>query len=218
MKFFTKSTRLLLALALLGLLFVPGVARSTAVTAQQPIYVGIPRERFEFVTAAQQNSQWCWAASIQMVLNYYGVNINQSQIVARTYGSGPMGQLPDWPGSFEAITRNLNNWSFDNNGTPYVVTATLGGGPPTPAILLEELNNQRPVILAYRSGPNSGHAVVVTAASFVPTMYGPMIQSIIVRDPYPTLANIQNRGRVEYPGAALAQVMTAYWYVRVNRR
>lgn len=213
-----RFTTVCLVLVVLGFAVAIPKRQSHAQQFQQPVYVGIPRERVEFVAAAQQNSQWCWAASIQMVLNYYGVNINQSQIVARSYGVGPTGQLPDWPGSFQTITNNLNNWSVDNNGTPYIVTARLGGGAPTPAILLEELNNQRPVIVAYMSSPTSGHAVVVTAASYTLSPYGPIVQSIIVRDPFPTAENIQSRGRREYPGIALAQVMTAYWYVRVHRR
>lgn len=215
---FPKLTKFFPIVLVLGLAVAPSLRKSQAETVQPAVYVGIPREQFEFVASAQHNSQWCWAASIQMVLNYYGVNINQAQIVARSYGVGPMGQLPDWPGSFQTITANLNNWSIDNNGTPYVVTAFLGGGAPTPAILLEELNNRRPVIVAYQSGPNSGHAVVITAASYTPSPYGPIVQSIIVRDPFPTPENVQNRGRREYPGAALAQIMSAYWYVRVQRR
>jgi hypothetical protein len=183
----------------------------------QPQYVGIPRNEFEFYAAAQQNSQWCWAASIQMVLNYYGVSIGQQQIVGRTYGTDPYGRLPNWSGSFQAITANLNNWSIDNNGAPYVVQASVYPGAPTPAYLLRELQDKHPVMIGYASGPQSGHAVVITAASYIPSPQGPMIQSLIVRDPWPSPANVQNRGRVEYPGAALAQYIQAHWYVRVQK-
>ena len=69
------------------------------------------------------------------MLNYYGVNISQEQIVARTYGMNAYGQLPDWPSRLETITTNLNNWSIDNTGRTYVVRATLNWGAPTPAIL-----------------------------------------------------------------------------------
>lgn len=188
--------------------------------AAQPQYVGIPRNEFEFYAAAQQNSQWCWAASIQMVLNYYRVSINQKQIVARTYGVDPYGRLPNWSGSFQAITANLNNWSVDNSGDPYVVRATLYPGAPTPAYLLRELQEQHPVMIGYASGPSSGHAVVITAASYSPSPQGPIIHTLIVRDPWPSSTNVQNRGRVEYPGASLAQYIQAHWYVRVqkNRR
>lgn len=187
------------------------------ITAQQAKYVGIPSGTMSYYAAAQMRTQWCWAASIQMVLNGYGVNINQEQIVARTYSRDPYGNLPNWPGSFQAIHQNLNNWGIDNNGNRYRVTASIGMGAPTPSILVRELSNGRPVIIGYRSGPNSGHAVVVTAVSYVESWNGPIIQSIIVRDPWPNRSNIQNRGRIEYPGAVLASNIQAYWYVRVRR-
>ncbi len=183
---------------------------------QQPQYVGIPSAQMNFVAAAQNNSQWCWAASIQMVLNYYGVSISQEQIVARTYGVDPYGNLPNWAGSFQAITANLNNWNVDNFGNHYSVMASLNWGAPSPAVLLQELSQGRPVIVGYSSGPSTGHAVVITAASYIPSASGPIIQSVVARDPWPSPQNIQTAGRVEYPGAQFGSLMQAYWYVRVQ--
>lgn len=179
--------------------------------------VGIPSGAMDFVAAAQQGSQWSWAATIQMVLGYHGVAITQQQIVARTYGTDVWGNLPDWGGSIEAITANLNNWSFDNYGQRYAVAATLNWGAPAPDVLIEELRNQSPVIISYRTGPNFGRAVVVTAATFSRTMLGTVIHSVVVRDPWPSAANVVNRGRNEYDGASLAQQITAHWFISVTR-
>jgi hypothetical protein len=33
----------------------------------QPTYTGIPTIQFNYVAAAQQRDEWCWAASIQMI-------------------------------------------------------------------------------------------------------------------------------------------------------
>lgn len=186
------------------------------VLGQQVIYSGIPSNNFNYFTSGQRNSNWCWAASLQMIFNYYGVNITQEQIVARTYGVDPYGRLPNWTGSFQAITSNLNNWSVDNFGRRYAVGATLTWGAPTPAYLVQELSAQRPVLIGYSSGPGSGHAVVVTACSYIPTQNGPYIQSIIVRDPWPSPQNISTNGRVEYPGQNLANLIQAHWYIRVQ--
>jgi hypothetical protein len=201
--------------------FLVMLALSSAVLGQypyppQPQYVGIPSTQMNYFAASQRNSQWCWAASIQMVLNYYGIAISQEQIVARTYGTDPFGRLPNWGGSFHAITANLNNWSIDNRGRPYTVMASLNWGAPAPAILLQELSQGRPVIVGYRSGPNSGHAVVITAASFIQSRMGPIVQSVVVRDPWPSQQNIRNSGRIEYPGSQIASLMQAYWYIRVQ--
>lgn len=179
-------------------------------------YVGIPSEQLNYIASSQQNSQWCWAASIQMVFGYYGVNITQSQIVSRTYGTDYWGNLPDWPASFQTIHANLNNWSIDNNGQYYEVSAEMGMGTPTPAFLVEELTNGRPLILGYNTG-QGGHAVVVTALSYYPTVYGPQVQTIIVRDPWPSYNNIQTLGRIEYDALSLATNTQAYWSIRIKR-
>ncbi len=205
------------------LLALAGIA-SPAAQAQyysyqpQAQYVGIQSSKMNFYAASQRNSNWCWAASIQMVLNYYGVDISQEQIVARTYGSDPYGRLPNWAGSFPAITANLNNWNVDNAGNPYVVASSMNWGAPTPSVLLRELSQGHPVLAGYRSGPGSGHAVVITAASFLQTRSGPVIASVVVRDPWPSPENVGNYGRVEYPGAQFASVIEAYWYIRAQVR
>ncbi|HLZ87134.1 MAG TPA: papain-like cysteine protease family protein, partial [Puia sp.] len=140
------------------------------------------------------------------------------QIVARSYGVDPAsGDLPDWPGSFQTITANLNNWSIDNSGLRYVVQAGFSYGAPSPAYLIQELSAQRPILVAYMPSPSSGHAVIITGCSFIPTSSGPLIQSIVVRDPWPSDENIQNDGRVEYPAAMLGSRITACWIVRVFR-
>lgn len=182
----------------------------------QPTYVGIPSENFNYFASAQNNSNWCWAASLQMIFNYYGINITQEQIVQRSYGVDPYGNLPNWTGSFEVITANLNNWNVDNTGRQYQVTSALYWGAPSPIYLINELAAQRPVLIGYKSGPNSGHAVVITAASYIQTYAGPQIQSIVVRDPWPSPQNITTLGRNEYSGLALANLIQAHWYIRIQ--
>jgi hypothetical protein len=183
-----------------------------------PQTVGIPEPMMNFFAATQIGSQWCWAASIQMVLQRYGVHISQQRIAARSYGTDQFGRPPDWPGSWQVITANLNNWDLDEaTGTPYRVGCQFGLGPPPPMVLLTELSFGFPLILAYRSGPSSGHAVVITGASFYPTPMGPNIVAVTVRDSWPSPENIATRGRREYPAAQFAQVMQSYWIVRVQR-
>ncbi|SIS63791.1 papain-like cysteine protease family protein [Chryseobacterium gambrini] len=184
--------------------------------AQTPVYVGIASNNFNYFAVDQHQTNWCWAASLQMIFNYYGVSIAQEQIVQRSFGADPYGQLPNWAGNFPVITANLNNWSIDNNGHYYQVSASLNYGAPTPQYLIQELAAQRPVLIGYKSGPSSGHAVVITACSYIQTAYGPMIQSIVVRDPWPTPQTIASNGRMEYFGSSLASVIDVHWYIRIQ--
>ncbi|MFC5049227.1 C39 family peptidase [Rubritalea spongiae] len=177
--------------------------------------VGIPSHQMQWIASSQRNTQWCWATSIQMILNYYGVAINQEQIVQRTYGVHPNGQLPNWGGSFENMTANLNNWNVDNMGKRYAVSAVFGHGIPNHNIILKELAHGRPILLAYRH-QGGGHAVVLTAATYMQTPQGNQVRSLIVRDPWPNITNRMNRGRVEYNAAQFIQSVQHYWFVRVN--
>jgi len=207
---------LLLIIFLISLTALVNAQSFPSQPSQYPQYVGIPSARMNYYAAAQGLNQWCWAASIQMVLNYYGVDITQAQIVERTFGRLPWGGLPNQAGDPRVITDNLNNWSIDNRGRPYIVRCILGQGAPNANILIRELSQQRPVIVGYTSGPQSAHAVVITAVSYINSPRGPIIQTIVVRDPWPSPEHIRSMGRVEYPGAVLANRMQHYWYVNVT--
>jgi Papain-like cysteine protease AvrRpt2 len=177
-------------------------------------YVGIPTTQFNFSASAQQQDEWCWAASIQMILNYYGIPATQQEIVTRTYG------IPvDQPGSDAAITSALSGLGRTIGGQVRTIRSTGQSGPPPPAILLNQLSQKHPILLTFATGPNSGHAVVVTAASFIVGPGGPQITSLVIRDPWPSQQTIATDGRVEISGQSLAtfaQSIRGYWMVNVN--
>ncbi|MBV8630134.1 MAG: C39 family peptidase [Silvibacterium sp.] len=187
---------------------------TAAVPALAQQYVGISTGQFNYFAAAQQQNEWCWAASVQMILNYYGIPASQQEIVTRTYG------VPvDAPGSDAAISSALNGLGRTVGGQVHTIRSSSGPGLPPPAVLIDELNQQHPILIAFMSGPNSGHAVVVTAASFVSTPMGPQVVSLVVRDPWPTPYTIATEGRVEIAGPSLAQfaqTVRGYWLVRVE--
>lgn len=187
---------------------------SQTTLAQKIYYVGIPGTKLNYVSATQEKAQWCWAASIQMVLNYYNIDINQRQIVERTYGKNIYGELPNWAASVQTIHSNLNNWSVDNKGKNYIVNAQFGTGAPEPFFLIQELSQHRPVIIGYQSD-FGGHAVVVTALSYYKTAMGPVIRSIIVRDPLPGNCEPGKKGRIEYEASSLADRIIGHWFIRV---
>lgn len=182
---------------------------------QQPIEVGIPSHTMNYFASLQNNSNWCWAASIQMILNYYRINIDQEDIVRRSYGTDPYGNLPNWQGSPQIITANLNNWNIDKSGKKYTVQSVLYNGAPLPSYLINELLNGRPVLVGYKSSSSGGHAVVITAVSYINTFNGPVIQTITVRDPWPSSENVANKGKVVYAGLNFANMIMQHWYVRV---
>ncbi len=190
--------------------------RMAAAKYDDAVYVGIQPDTFRYFASPQHNSNWCWAASLQMIFNYYGIDITQEQIVARSYGLNSNGPLPNCTGNWEVITANLNNWSVDNDGRQYIVRAVFNPGPPDPNYLIEQLSLKRPILIGYQSGPNSGHAVVITGCSYTEGYYGPVIQSIVVSDPWPSDYNIAHEGRRVWRGAQLANLIKGHWYIVVQ--
>ncbi|HET7107268.1 MAG TPA: papain-like cysteine protease family protein [Candidatus Acidoferrum sp.] len=177
-------------------------------------YVGIPTDEFNFVAAAQTQDEWCWAASVSMILRWYRLDISQELVVARTKGV-----LIDQPGSDQDISTALSGWAYTRDGKPVVISSWTAPGAPPPLILIRELSQKHPILLTFISGPSSGHAVVITAASYIQTANGPYIQSLVLRDPWPSQQNIMNEGRVEIGAQNLANFMPfirSNWLVSVS--
>jgi len=173
----------------------------------QPKYVGVPRDVFDCVRAEQLRDMWCWAACVEMVLRFYGISVEQEQIVCRLYGV-PANQ----PADDKAISASLNGWGFNNEGRTVIVESRVMSGVPAPCVLLRELARGRPILLTFNPGLAVGHAVVVTGAS---TLNGE-ITSLIYRDPAPNETNSGHRGRVELCSDELARFLPSvrsHWLV-----
>lgn len=185
-----------LALALL-------VAGSAAAARAQPPSIaqvgpgvwaaGIPSNEFEYFaapqTAGRQRQQnWCWAACVQMVLNYRGVAVTQEQVVQRIFG----GNI-DAPGQPNQILGALTGWAFSWNGRRVMLTSSpfaFNGSE-----IVRDLAERWPIIVGVRTGPTTGHAYVLTAVTYrVDQWNQPIFVSAILRDPWPG-----NQSRIEVP-------------------
>lgn len=143
--------------------------------------VGIPTNVFNEVDAKQKSSQWCWAASAQMILNYYDIPATQEEIVRRIKGT----TANEAANGYE-ILRALSGRVKDKSGQLKQVNCQVVG--ITVANILLDLYHDRPLLLAYETG-EGGHAVVLTAINFrtYETMRGTDFDliSVTVRDPWP---------------------------------
>lgn len=105
--------RIISRFAALSLAGFAVLSLATAIKAQRPsiqaiapgIWVaGIPSNEFEYFAAPQtdghqRQSNWCWAACVQMVLNYRGVPVTQEQVVQRIFAEA----VPNVPGQPDQI-------------------------------------------------------------------------------------------------------------------
>ncbi|MBL7997097.1 MAG: hypothetical protein JNL32_00525 [Candidatus Kapabacteria bacterium] len=182
------------------------------------MFIGINSDLLNKRFSPQRNSMWCWAASLNMIFRHYGLALPQELIVKRTFGTDRYGFLPNKPGDLMHITSHLNNWGLDRRGKHYTVKSVLMPGAPPLDVIVEELMNQRPVLLSYQSRPRMNHAVVITGAELIPQGNSLVMTTLVVRDPSPYPNNIKVQGRRTYKPAQLLNKATAYWLIRVKVR
>jgi hypothetical protein len=180
--------------------------------------IGLPSESLDPCFAAQRREMWCWAASLQMVFEYYGIGVSQEMLVHRSFGLTPYGTLPNKPGSFMDITAHLNTLNIDYHGRRYHVWAHLQPGIPDMNTLISELSARRPILISYQSRPRMNHAVICTAAEIKPHPFTgqPTITRLIVRDPAPTPRNRARKGRIEHMAQDFLPRIQAWWIIRIR--
>jgi len=121
----------------------------------------------------QQKSNWCWAACLEMVFRYHGLEVSQETIVEETLGDDR--NLPGSPGE---ILENLNRtWTVDDDD--YTVEADTY--TVTPGTVAQDLANDFPLIIG-----SMGHAMVLTGVQYYRRFdsYGNIVGAV-VRDPWP---------------------------------
>lgn len=138
---------------------------------------GIDRDLSEAVANAvggQHMSQWCWAASIEMVFRFYGYVIPQAEIVRQAWGT-PV----NLPGSLTQVLGSLNrNW-IDQFGRPFRVESRPYSPHPMPAIL--DLQRNWPLIVG-----TMRHAMVLTSLVYdVDNWDRVAVRAATVSDPWP---------------------------------
>lgn len=192
---------------LLGAVLLVALTPATASADVQQLgpnlfVAGVPSDPFEFFAAPaqagrQRQSNWCWAASIQMVLNYHGLFVSQEQIVQRIYG----GQV-DLPAQPMQILAALSGWAPDARGRYSAIYAS----PYTDsgAQIVRDLGYRWPLIVGLRNANGGGHAVVITAVYYqVDRWNNPIFLRVVVRDPWPGSPSRQEMSWAEFQNRAM---------------
>lgn len=147
---------------------------------------GVPSEEFVHFAAPegagrQKMENWCWAACIQMVLNYHGLYVDQKDVVARVFGGAV-----DRPANGQQMMQALTGWAPDSRGRRSKIYAD--DRTIDPVTVINDLDRKWPLIvgLSGARGAATGHAYVMTAAYFSKGPNGvPIIHRVVLRDPFP---------------------------------
>jgi Papain-like cysteine protease AvrRpt2 len=142
----------------------------------------------------QQNSQWCWAASISMICKHHGYNLSQASIVSDQYG-GPV----NMPGDDQVLQKELNKIWTDDDGKKFAISAkifsaALGTADLGNVAVVNELKSGRPLLNGSKS-----HATVTVRVDYVDTGADPAVQRVHVVDPWPGAAPLPQMARFLQP-------------------
>lgn len=133
----------------------------TAQAGVERCVTGLPSATAAAMSQNQRASQWCWAASISMVLRAWGVEVPQEQIVRQHFGAAA-----DLPAQGEDIVRLLNRTWRDRAGRAVSVAADplppwrVRMGLAAPEVL-QDLDEERPAVLVLPR-----HAVVLVQLTY----------------------------------------------------
>lgn len=134
---------------------------------------------FSNVAKKQLTPVWCWAAVLQMLLNYRGIQWTQTDIVNAIKGNVSIATASDLE-----ISLFLNSWGFNYNGRPWQSRASFSVGSPSPELTVKEFRAKRPIILKFRISPQLDHVVIAYVANVVPKPGGPdQFRSLFYIDP-----------------------------------
>ncbi|UTY55711.1 hypothetical protein HPQ68_00035 [Massilia sp. erpn] len=111
----------------------------------------------------QEHSQWCWSGTSKAVLNFYGQNPSQCQIVNWAFGlnyacgnsnfnwNSPANQPNSMYGSNGSVQNILRNWGVQN--TAYSVASSWSS-------VVSDINGNRPFVIRYGWTSGGGHIMV----------------------------------------------------------
>jgi hypothetical protein len=168
---------------LIGFLAVAPLRSGYSSLFQQTGHAEVPFEAFYQSYEPQAKDQWCWAACISMLFDYYEHPVSQERIVKAVYGI-PV-NMPARAGVI--IARQVNKDWIDDKEESFKsrITAaydlTEGVFNLDNRVLVNELDSGNPIIIGV--GP---HAVVLVAVDYVIYPNGLIdVTRATVFDPWP---------------------------------
>jgi hypothetical protein len=190
--------------------------------------IGVDPGRFSAAYLRSTQTQWAWAAGLEQILRYYGVEIKQEEIARRMYGTNIDGTTRTNQATTidQIITWCMKGWTADDRGKPFTARLIEWKGAPSAQVLQSELTAQHPMLALldatakdqYHAGGGeiSVSVVIIDAADCTASMDGSVsVNSVEVRDPEITQQNPRNPGFVTLPFREFRDRIRKYWSIRV---
>ena len=188
-------------------------APGPVITAPSSLTAQVSTARLSQVIQQQQCPQWCWAACISMMFDFYGHPLSQAPIVAATYGNVVCLPASTTTTIGSAFTRGY----IDERGIPFfsrVVAAydvMNGINAINNQMIVDALNSNNPLLYC-----NTHHAMVVYSVTYMPTAFGPNVQRVDVVDPWPFSPRTHALTTAEMNAAHIGGEMTFLAQIQVT--
>lgn len=171
----------LLAIISLSFLFASAQRRGEVVRINGTISAACVDNYMEYCHHRQYKYNWCWAACVQMVLDYYGLNISQESIVRRAYGDDY-----NFTANKDDIVEAVNGWYVGG----HIVRARYEKYKSAKT-MIDAISSGQPLIIGLNEASSTGHAYVLTHIFFQNDYYGNMTPTRVV------MINPANSGDLE---------------------
>ncbi len=179
--------------------------------------VGIDEKWMDEFFDDQDMSMWCWAACLEGIFKYGGVDLEQQNFVRREFG-----RLVNKGGGNGAILRAANFQGVDNSSHDFWSRAKRYDYIPTSSDVYRILKNNRPVMLELVTGRDargyitSSHGVLITSMTYHETLQGPYIHNMILRDPAADTSFEYTKGRKNVVPYQILKYIIRFWDINVG--
>ena len=156
--------------------------------------------------------EWCWAACISMIFEFYGHPISQAAIVAQTYGA----VICQAAQTTRTIAVDLSRTWIDNFGKPFTSHIIAAYDPANGQNTLQnsqivnELSGDHPLLFC-----NTTHAEVLYSVTYENSALNPIIVEADVIDPWPSSPRAHQLSPIEMTPNLLGGYMNFLAAVRV---
>ena len=130
----------------------------------------------------QKKGVWCWAACLQSILRFKGINISQEQIVFNIHKS-VSGSLDEGGDLYDMLKTIEDLWYHGEDLFLTDVYRSFNGDPIT--FIVNNLEENQPVLCGFFDGSSSkyGHVGVITGIDFVVNGEFAQIINLTIWDP-----------------------------------
>jgi|GEM_PF-4956627 len=139
---------------------------------------------FRMRDAMQQTPMWCWAATLQSIIDFHHRNssVTQCDIVKDYFGVEDCADASVSGGYLNKMKSFL-----ENNDLGYTFSCDFDYGPLSVQTIANNIVACKPIIIQIKISPfdNSSHAVVIMGIWSQVDAYGRPYTQVVLRDPYP---------------------------------